>query len=74
MLELYRMCIGKMALVAKNILDLRAAPAIDRLIVITHGCNAADFTGEQSQPGILNGIGILKLIHENMLEALLIVI
>ena len=56
-----------------NILHLGTPPAIDRLIIITHNKEVVAPFAEQSQPSVLNGIGILKLINQYMLETLTVV-
>ena len=56
-----------------NIFDFGATPAINGLIVIADNKQVAGLTGEHSYPGILNGVGILEFIHQNLAKALLIV-
>ena len=54
---------------AVNMLDARAAPAIDRLIVVADHERYACVASKQSQPGVLNGVGVLKLVDQKMLKA-----
>ena len=65
-------CAGKILLEAQNIIHLGTAPAIDGLIIIAHAANVALARRQQTQPEILRNIGILILIHEDILEAPLI--
>ena len=59
----------------KNVLHLGAAPAVDRLVVVSDAaqvgrCRAL---GQQPQPEILSDIGVLVLVHQHEAEAALIV-
>jgi hypothetical protein len=56
-----------------DVLDFRAAPAVDRLVVVAHHHQAVATLGQQAQPGVLHGVGVLELVHQNVPEALLIV-
>ena len=59
---------------AQDVVDLRAAPAIDRLVVVA---DAADIgraaTRQQPQPQILGYVGVLVLVDQDVAEAALIV-
>ena len=55
-----------------NVLDPCAAPAIDRLIIIADDERHAGIACKQAQPGILNCIGILELIDEQVLKPALV--
>ena len=46
-----------------DVLNAGTSPAIDGLIVITHDGNGYFVTGQHLQPGVLNAIGILELVH-----------
>jgi hypothetical protein len=61
---------GKVLLEAQDVVDLGAAPAIDRLVVVA---DAADIVagprlalGEQAQPQILRDVGVLILVDEDV--------
>ena len=56
-----------------NIFDLRAAPAVDRLIVVADGEEVVVRPGQEAQPSVLDGVGVLKLVDQDMREASLIV-
>ena len=52
-----------------NVLDLRAAPAVDRLVVVAHRHDIAGVPGQQPQPRVLNRVGVLELIDQELPEA-----
>lgn len=64
--------IGIITIKIENILYLGTTPTVDGLVIITHSCDTNIFSSQHSQPRILNGIGILKFIHQNLAETLLI--
>ena len=47
-----------------NVLDLGAAPTIDRLVVVPHGHDIAGVPGKQPQPRVLNRVRVLELIDQ----------
>src|SRR5690625_1431485 len=65
------LCVGEVLLEAQDVFALRAAPAVDRLVVIAHAADIVLRHGEQAQPEILGDVGILIFIHEQITEALL---
>ena len=56
-----------------DIFHAGTTPAVDGLVIIPDDHHLAAVTGEHADPGVLNAVGILKFIHQNMAEALLIV-
>src|SRR3569623_2114976 len=58
--------------VALYVLDERAAPAVDRLIVVADREQIRALAREQPQPGVLQTVGVLELVHQDMLKALAI--
>ena len=64
---------GKILLEAENVVDLGAAPAIDRLVVVADAADVPPALGEEPQPEILRDIGVLVLVDQHVAEALLIV-
>ena len=56
-----------------DILDPRAAPAINRLIVIADHENRRVATRHEPQPGVLNRVGVLEFVDQDMPEAALVV-
>ncbi len=66
---------GEILVEAQDVVDLGAAPAVDRLVVIA---DAADVLrpggaalGKQPQPEILRDVGVLVLVDEDEAEAVL---
>ena len=59
----------KVFLKLMNVLDARAAPAIDRLVIVADDEGYAFGAGKNSEPRILNCVGVLKLVNEQMLKA-----
>ena len=52
-----------------QILDSRAAPTIDGLIVVADGEGKARGAREQREPFVLDGIGVLEFVHQDMPKA-----
>src|SRR3569623_14516 len=61
---------GEIFAVALDVFDARAAPAVDRLIVVADREQAGTVAREQPQPGVLQPIGVLKLVDQDVLKAL----
>jgi hypothetical protein len=63
---------GEVLLEAQDVVDFRAAPAIDRLVVIADAADVGAFAGgplgQQPQPQILRGVGVLILVHQHVAE------
>jgi hypothetical protein len=74
LLQAHHLGVGIVALEALDVLHPRAAPAIDRLVVVAHQEEVVPVPGQQAQPGVLDGIGILELVHQHVGEALLVVV
>ena len=72
LLQLDHLGFGKILLEAQDVRDLRAAPRIDRLIIIADAADILMALGEQSQPEILRAVGVLIFVDENIFEPLLI--
>ena len=64
---------GKIALEAQDVVDLGAAPAIDRLVVIADAADIVRALREQPQPEILRDIGVLILIDQYVAKAAVII-
>src|SRR3546814_6931840 len=63
---------GEILLELEDILDLRAAPRIDRLIVVADAGDVLVILREQAEPEILNRVGILIFINYAVFEELMI--
>ena len=72
LLQPHRAQAGEVLAETADILDLGAAPAVDRLVVVTDDGDAGSAAGQQPQPGVLDGVGVLKLVDQNMPETSLI--
>ena len=59
-------------LIATQVLNSRATPPVDRLVVIADDKRYARFAGEQLQPIVLNRVSVLKFVDEQMLKTRLI--
>jgi hypothetical protein len=56
-----------------HVADVGAAEGVDALVVVTDAEEVGAAASQQFQPAVLQFIGVLKLIHQHVLEALLIV-
>ncbi|MCY1427248.1 hypothetical protein D3C76_841990 [compost metagenome] len=65
--------IREIGAVLMNILDFRPAPAVNRLVVVAHHHQALAALGQQAQPGVLHGVGVLELVDQQVPESALIV-
>ena len=59
---------------ALDVLYSRTSPTIDRLVIVTDRNHRDRLTRQYPQPGVLNRVGVLKLIDQNRVETLLIVL
>ena len=64
---------GEILLEAQDVVDLGAAPAVDRLVVVADAADVGRALGQQAQPQVLGDVGVLVLVDENELEAALVV-
>src|SRR3546814_20477920 len=63
---------GEILVEAQDIRDLRAAPAVHRLVVVTDDTDILARLREQAEPEILAGVGVLIFVDEDIFEAVLI--
>ena len=61
---------GEVLFEAQDVGDLRAAPGIDRLVVVADAAEVAARLGEQPQPVVLALVGVLIFVDEDVAEAL----
>ena len=59
---------GEVTLETLEMLHPRPAPAEDGLIVVTHHERRACRPGQEFHPPVLNRVGVLEFIHQNVLE------
>ena len=64
---------GEVVLEAEDVVDLGAAPAIDRLVVVADAADVLARLGEEAQPEILRDIGVLILVDQHVAELAVIV-
>ncbi len=57
-----------------NVLNLRAAPTINGLIIIADDHHPGAVAGQQPDPGILNAVGILKFVHQDVGEPITVML
>ena len=53
----------------EDVLDAGAPPAVHRLIVVADAAQVACASRQQPQPRVLDGVGVLELVDEDMAEA-----
>ena len=58
----------EIALEAQDVVHLRPAPAVDRLVVVAHAADVAVALGQQPQPQVLGHVGVLVLVDEYVAE------
>ena len=64
---------GEIVFEAQDVVDLRPAPAIDRLVVVAHAGDVAVPLRQKAQPEILGDVGVLVLVDQDVAEALLVI-
>ena len=74
LLQLDHLRAGKVLLKTQDIFHLRAAPRVDRLVIIPDHTDILARLGEQPEPKILDAVGILIFVDEDIFEALLILL
>ena len=65
---------GKIVLEAEDVVDLGAAPAIDRLVVVADAAEVLARLRQQPQPEILGDVGVLVLVDQHVAEAVLVLL
>ena len=66
--------IGEFALKVVHVADIGAAKAVDGLIVVADAEKARRLARKQLQPAVLQGVGVLKFVDQNVRKARLIVL
>ena len=64
---------GEILLEAQDVVDLGAAPAVDRLVVVADAAEVRRALREQPQPQVLHDVGVLVLVDQDVAEAALVV-
>ena len=60
--------LGKIALEIQNVADVRAAPAIDRLVFVAHHADVAVRLGEQAHQLVLAAVGVLVFVDHDVAQ------
>ena len=66
--------VGEVIAEALDVAEIGAAPAVDGLIFVAHDKNIAMPARQQLHQFILGRVGVLKFIHQDVFEALLVVL
>ena len=69
LLQFIHLCLGIYTLKAENVLNFRAAPAVDGLIVIAHDKQISVHRGKTFDDLELHGVGVLELVHMHIAES-----
>ena len=72
-LEAHHEGAGKVFAELVDVLHLGAAPTVDALVVVAHHERRATWPRDQPQPLVLQGVGVLELVHQHVRETLAIV-
>ncbi len=62
----------KIVLEAQDVVDLGAAPAVDRLVVVADAGDVLAHLAEQPEPEVLGDVGVLVLVDEYVAELVLV--
>lgn len=54
---------------ALHVLDLGTAPTVDGLVIVANHEHVAGIAGQHAHEGVLDGIGVLELVHQDFAEA-----
>ena len=65
---------GEILLEAQDVADLRAAPAVDRLVVVADAADVLRALRQQPQPQVLRHVGVLVLVDQDVAEAAVILL
>ena len=72
LLQFNHIVLCKLTFKITHVLHFRTAKSINRLVIVTHRHHHGLRAGEQLQPRVLQAVGILKLINQNMRKPRLI--
>ena len=65
--------VGELAQKVGHVAHPCAAKGVDALIVVAHGQHRCVWPNQLFQPSVLQAVGVLKLVHQDVFEALLVV-
>ncbi len=63
------MRVGEVVLEAADVPDVRAAPAVDRLVVVADDAEVPVVADDALQEAVLRGVRVLELVDEDVVEA-----
>jgi hypothetical protein len=69
-----RVLAGEILQEALDVFHLRAAPAVDRLVIVADDHHVAVAARQQADPGVLDAVGILEFVHQHVGETLAVVV
>ena len=72
LLELYRVAVLVVLLKVEDVADVRAAPAVDGLVVVAHDAQVVLPRGQGVDELVLHAVGVLVLVHQDVFEQLLV--
>ena len=72
LLQLAQLCIGVILLEVQDIADVRSAEGVDGLCIVAHYADMLVCFCQALNDHILRTVGVLVLIHEDVLEAFLV--
>ena len=72
LLQAHGLGVGIVLLEVEDVLDVGATPRVNGLIVVAHDHEVAVLGGEEVRDGVLDVVGVLVLVHADVLEAVLV--
>ena len=72
LLELDDLGVGEVVLEVEDVADVGAAEGVDRLLVVADHRQVAVLLGQDLQPAVLRAVRVLVLVHEHVLEVVLV--
>ena len=72
LLQAHHVGVRVVLLKIQDVLDVRAAPAVDRLVVVAHDHEVAVARGQEVGDRVLDVVGVLVLVHADLAEAVLV--
>ena len=74
LLELDDLRLGEVLLKVEDVPDVRAAPAVDRLVVVADDAEVVLLPRQQADELVLRGVGVLIFVHQNVLKPPLVIL
>ena len=64
---------AELALEVEHVADLRTTKGVNALVVVAHRHHRSILARKHFEPGVLQLVGVLELVHQHMLETVLVV-